>query len=178
MREPGGGSHRPVPEPSTVGCGWGTLAEDPERQLLRLTVYDSALKRKRWVGTFKTMREARARVTCGEYVQLWLAEYGRPTPATRRSYRYALQRFAQEFDRRRLAEFDRLTARAWANVHPAVERPSRAGDVQRRDQRRPPSGAEPVREPAPRAVARPQGFDRADRGRAARAGRHGAACAG
>src|SRR5918995_3731459 len=67
----------------TVGCGWGTLAEDPERQLLRLTVYDSALKRKRWVGTFKTMREARvaereasqrrgigARVTCGEYVQL------------------------------------------------------------------------------------------------------------
>jgi len=94
-------------------------------------VYDPALKRKRWVGTFDTMREARAaerdagrrrsvagRVTCGEYVPLWLAEYARPAPATQRSYRYALQRFAAEFDRRRLGEFDRLTARAWANVHP------------------------------------------------------------
>src|SRR5215204_6115747 len=90
-----------------------------------------ALKRKRWVGTFKTMREAReaerearsrrgvgSRVTCGEYVPLWLAEYARPAAATQGIYRYALQRFAQEFDRRRLGEFDRLTARAWANVHP------------------------------------------------------------
>jgi integrase len=96
-----------------------------------VSVYDPALKRKRWVGTFKTMREAReaereasrrrsvgGRVTCGEYVRLWLVDYARPAPATRRSYRYALQRFAQEFDRRRLGEFDRLTARAWANVHP------------------------------------------------------------
>lgn len=49
-------------------------------------------------------------------VRLWLAEYARPAP--QRSYRYALQRFAAEFDRRRLGDFDRLTARAWANVHP------------------------------------------------------------
>jgi integrase len=96
-----------------------------------VSVYDPALKRKRWVGTFKTMREAReaerdasrqrgvaGRGTCGEYVKLWLAEYARPARATQRTYRYALQRFAIEFDRRRLGEFDRLTARAWANVHP------------------------------------------------------------
>jgi integrase len=96
-----------------------------------VAVYDPALKRKRWVGTFKTMREAREaereasrrrgvalRITCGEYVQLWLAEYARPAPATQRSYRYALQRFSAEFDRRRLYEFDRVTARAWANLHP------------------------------------------------------------
>ena len=96
-----------------------------------VSVYDPTLKRKRWVGTFRTMRDAReaereasrrrgvaARVTCGEYVELWLAEYARPARATQRTYRYALKRFATEFDRRRLGEFDRLTARAWANVHP------------------------------------------------------------
>ena len=89
-----------------------------------MSVYDPGLKRKRWVGTFKTMREAReaerdasrrrgvaARVTCGEYVELWIAEYARPARATQRTYRYALQRFATEFDCRRLGEFDRLTAR-------------------------------------------------------------------
>ena len=70
-----------------------------------VSVYDPVLKRKRWVGTFKTMREAKAaereaaarrsvngRTTCSEYVELWLTEYARPAPATRRSYRYALQR--------------------------------------------------------------------------------------
>jgi len=96
-----------------------------------VSVYDPSLKRKRWVGSFKTMREAReaereasrrrgvaGRLTCGEFARLWLAEYARPAPATQRSYRYALQRFAHEFDRRRLGDFDRLTARAWANEHP------------------------------------------------------------
>ncbi len=96
-----------------------------------VAVYDPGLKRKRWVGTFKTMREAReaereagrrrsvgGRVTCGEYVRLWLAEYRRPAPATQRTYRYALQQFAEDFERRRLGDFDRLTARAWANSHP------------------------------------------------------------
>jgi hypothetical protein len=55
-----------------------------------VSVYDPALKRKRWVGTYETMREAKAaardaaarrsvsgRTTCGEYVELWLTEYSR-----------------------------------------------------------------------------------------------------
>src|SRR4051794_41731423 len=58
-----------------------------------VSVYDPAVKRKRWVGTFKTLREAReaerdasqrrgvgGRVTCGEYVELWLAVCARASP--------------------------------------------------------------------------------------------------
>jgi integrase len=41
-----------------------------------------------------------------------------PAAATRRSYRYALQRFAHEFARARLGDFERLTARTWANANP------------------------------------------------------------
>ena len=48
---------------------------------------------------------------------LWLAEY----PRGRRDaedVRYALKMFAEEFERVRLSEFDRMTARAWALRHP------------------------------------------------------------
>lgn len=91
-----------------------------------VSVYDPALKRKRWVGTFKTLGEARdaertasrrrgvGRVTCGEFAKLWLAEYPRAAGATRRTYRYGVAAFADEFERVRLADFDRLTARSWA----------------------------------------------------------------
>jgi integrase len=96
-----------------------------------VSVYDPALKRKRWVGTFETLREAReaerdasrrrgtfARITCGEFVEWWLAEYGRPAPATRRTYRYALVRFKEDFGHQRLAELDRVSARGWAVKQP------------------------------------------------------------
>jgi hypothetical protein len=56
-----------------------------------VSVYDAALKRKRWVGTFETLRDAReaernasrrrgsaARLTCREFVDLWLTNYARP----------------------------------------------------------------------------------------------------
>jgi integrase len=96
-----------------------------------VSVYDSALKRKRWVGTFATRREAReaereasrrrhvgGRLTCSEFVARWLADYPRKAGATRRSYRYALQAFSEEFARLRLADLDRVTARGWALRHP------------------------------------------------------------
>lgn len=96
-----------------------------------VSVYDPALKRKRWVGTFRTKAEARvaereasrrrhvgSRMTCGEFAARWLAEYPRKAGATRRSYRYALQAFSREFARVRLAELDRVTARGWALQHP------------------------------------------------------------
>ena len=91
-----------------------------------VSIYDPALKRKRWVGTFKMLGEARdaertasrrrgvGRVTCGEFSSLWLAEYPRAAGATRRTYRYGVAAFADEFERARLADFDRLTARSWA----------------------------------------------------------------
>jgi integrase len=96
-----------------------------------VSVYDPALKRKRWVGTFETLREAReaerdasrrrgtlARITCGEFVDRWLTDYARPAPATRRTYTYALARFREDFGHQRLAELDRVTARAWALKQP------------------------------------------------------------
>jgi hypothetical protein len=91
-----------------------------------VSVYDSALKRKRWVGTFKTLGEAReaeraasrrrgiGRLTCGEFIELWLTDYARAAGATRRTYRYGLAAFGKEFGHVRLSEFDRLTARSWA----------------------------------------------------------------
>jgi integrase len=91
-----------------------------------VSVYDSALKRKRWVGTFKTLGEAReaertasrrrgvGRLTCGEFTELWLTDYARAAGATRRTYRYGVAAFSKEFEHVRLSEFDRLTARSWA----------------------------------------------------------------
>ena len=94
-------------------------------------VYDSVLKRPRWVGTYPTRQEARqaerdatrqrgigSRVTCSEFVERWLTEYPRPAAATRRNYRYALQRFEADFGRARLADLDRPAVRAWALRQP------------------------------------------------------------
>ena len=95
-----------------------------------VSVYDPALKRKRWVGTYKTLGEARdaerstsrrkggGRLTCAEFAKLWLADYPRAAGATRRTYRYGVATFADEFERVRLADFDRLTARSWAICAP------------------------------------------------------------
>jgi integrase len=96
-----------------------------------VSVYDPQLKRKRWVGTFATKAEAReaerlesqrrsigGRLTCGEFASIWLAEYPRAAGATRRTYRYGLKAFADEFSRLRLADLDRVTARAWSLRHP------------------------------------------------------------
>jgi integrase len=96
-----------------------------------VSVYDPALKRKRWVGTFETLRAAReaernasqrrgtlARVTCAEFVDRWLTQYARAAPATRQTYKYALRQFKEDFEHLRLAEVDRIAARSWALKQP------------------------------------------------------------
>src|SRR3954469_8787491 len=96
-----------------------------------VSVYDPAIRRKRWVGTFPTKREASEaerlasqrrgvlrNLSCGEFVERWLRDYARPAAATRRTYRYALRGFAVDFGRLRLADLDRVTARAWALRQP------------------------------------------------------------
>jgi integrase len=90
-------------------------------------VYDRTLKRKRWVGTFASKAEAReaereasrrrsvgGRMTCAEFSTLWLERYPRAAGATQRNYPYGLKAFSDEFARVRLADVDRLSARAWA----------------------------------------------------------------
>jgi integrase len=96
-----------------------------------VSVYDAALKRKRWIGTFPTKQEAReaqreasrrrgagGRLTCGEFAERWLREYPRDAAATRRNYGYGLQRFVIDFGRVRLVDLDRPSARAWALQQP------------------------------------------------------------
>jgi integrase len=96
-----------------------------------VSVYDPALKRKRWIGTYPTWREAKdaerdasrrrlisSRMTCGEFVERWLTDYARPAAATQRNYRYALSEFKKDFGHLRIADLDRLTARSWAQNHP------------------------------------------------------------
>ena len=92
-----------------------------------VSVYDAALKRKRWVGTFASKAEARqaerdasrrrsvgGRMTCAEFCAFWLKQYPRGAGATRRTYRYGVKDFSEAFTRVRLADVDRLSARAWA----------------------------------------------------------------
>jgi integrase len=57
-------------------------------------------------------------MTCGEFAARWLEQYPRKAGATRRTYRYALQAFSDDFARVRLADLDRVTARGWALRHP------------------------------------------------------------
>jgi integrase len=96
-----------------------------------VSVYDPGTKRKRWVGTFSTLRTAReaereagrgARVTrgitCAGFADRWLVEYARPAAATRSSYRYALKRFRADWGGMRLAEVARPEARAWSLLQP------------------------------------------------------------
>lgn len=45
---------------------------------------------------------------------MWLTDYARAAGATRRTYRYGVAAFVNEFGQVRLSEFDRLTARSWA----------------------------------------------------------------
>lgn len=74
-----------------------------------VSVYDPTVKRKRWVGTFAALREARAaertaaqRVPhehtedCATFAERWVDDYPRAAPATVRTYRYALRQFAED----------------------------------------------------------------------------------
>lgn len=97
-------------------------------------VYDPATKGKRWVGTYPTLREARAAeraamsqpVTlvspaaqdCAAYATWWLEDFKgrRPAASTRKTNRYALRGFIEDFRSVPLASVDRRTAREWTEA--------------------------------------------------------------
>lgn len=96
-----------------------------------VSVYDKALGRKRWIGTYPTRQEAkraereasgissvRGSETCAEFAKRWLADFPRSAPASRRTYGYALRQFREDFSSVKLHELDKPTARAWAQSHP------------------------------------------------------------
>lgn len=103
----------------------------PRKGKYGVSVYDKALGRKRWVGTFATRREAkeaereaarssavRGSETCGDFARRWLTDYLRKAAASRRTYRYALQGFQEDFAQVRLRDLDKPTARQWALKQP------------------------------------------------------------
>lgn len=83
----------------------------------------------RWVGTFRTRREARqaelaARplpswaVTVEQFCARWLEDYARPAASSQRNYRYALAPFRREYGSRRLGSFTRPEAQRFATQVP------------------------------------------------------------
>jgi integrase len=96
-----------------------------------VSVYDKTLGRKRWVGTYRTQREAReaerealrssgarGSETCGDFARRWLTDYPREAAASRKTYRYAIKGFQEDFARVRLRDLDKPTARQWALTQP------------------------------------------------------------
>jgi integrase len=51
---------------------------------------------------------------CAEFAELWLDAYPRRAASTRRTYGFAVQRFARDFPRHRLDELSPLDAALWA----------------------------------------------------------------
>lgn len=86
----------------------------------------------RWIGTFATEEEARdaeraatagitpaARArTVGEWSTVWLRDYARSAPATRRTYAYAAKQILADIGDVMLARIDRPTARRLARQWP------------------------------------------------------------
>lgn len=83
------------------------------------------------MGTYPTLREAkqaerealskssvRGFETCGEFARRWLTDYPRAAAATRKTYRYALHRFREDFAGVPLRDLDKPTARRWALGQP------------------------------------------------------------
>jgi integrase len=93
-----------------------------------VSVYDSTTKQKKWVGTFPTLREARAAeraaaakrtpkggvVDAGEFAERWPDDYPRAAAATQSTHRYGVKQFIEDFTGTPLDGIDRPAARAWA----------------------------------------------------------------
>ena len=103
----------------------------PRGKSYGVSVYDPSIKRKRWVGTFPTLRDARAAEReaasrrspgpsedCRSFAERWVDDYPRAAPVTQRTNRYAIRQFASDFVGVRLSEVDRVRARSWALQQP------------------------------------------------------------
>lgn len=109
-------------------------------------MYDPETKRKRWVGSYPTLREARAAERdavkaptregsedCASFAERWVDDYARPAAATQRTNRYAVAGFIEDFRGQPLTAIDRPTARAWALRNPVSNARVVRFDVHRRD---------------------------------------------
>lgn len=96
------------------------------------TGYDKALRRKKYLGTYDTHKEATrveanwklrtratSRETCEEFAERWARDYPRPRESTNRHNAERVRAFAKDFKGVKLRDLDRPTARAWALKHPS-----------------------------------------------------------
>jgi integrase len=86
--------------------------------------------RRRWLGTFDTpelakraeedwtLKPGRRAPTVEQWSRVWLVDYARDAPATRRTYRYSVKQIVAEFGTSRLDQIDRPTARRGAAQWP------------------------------------------------------------
>lgn len=93
-------------------------------------VWDSGRKHYRWVGTFAsqaeaiqaerdaTLRPGRDIPTVAQWARIWLSDYARAAPATRRTYRYATIQIVERLGSRRLDDLERPEARRLARSWP------------------------------------------------------------
>ena len=116
-------------------------------KLYAVTVHNPATQKKRWVGTFATLREVReaeraaaARrtpkggvVDAGAFAERWPDDYPRAAAATQQTHRYAVKQFIENFTGTPLHRIDRPAARAGRRRFRTTPRGS-SGDVHRRHQ--------------------------------------------
>lgn len=87
--------------------------------------------RHRWIGTFAKLQDAKqaekdattrtvisSGMSVAAWSTVWLADYARQSPSTRKSYGYAVNRIAADLDGQALANVDRPAAKRLANTWP------------------------------------------------------------
>lgn len=88
-------------------------------------IWDPTRRGYRWVGTFDTREQAeqaereasgtpRETGSVDQWGRVWLADYSRPAPATRRTYRYAVDQITAKLGARHLDSISRPEARRLA----------------------------------------------------------------
>ncbi len=84
----------------------------------RSKTFDAQRDAKRWIAQQTLERGTRTAETCASFAERWPEDYGtRKRESTRSGYGFALRPFVREFDKRRLSDIDRVTARAFALKH-------------------------------------------------------------
>jgi integrase len=97
-----------------------------------VTVHDPTTHKKRWVGTFARLQEAKnaegdarklvrrqhGRVLADEFASTWIDRYPRVRESTNITHRERVSKFAKDFAGRQLDQITRVEARAWALANP------------------------------------------------------------
>lgn len=93
-------------------------------------VWDSSRGCNQHVGSFdlkrdaekahqKAMGKSTSSVTVKEFAERWTIDYPRPAASTNTHNRERVKRFAEAHGKKRMAQIDRRTARAWVLEHPS-----------------------------------------------------------